>query len=626
MTYHNYMRLLILIHSLIKKSQMKKNLYFFVLVLLASNNLYAQPDEMFRGNPSHNKNYAAFNDKIFNTVTWKFKTGGAVRSSAIVVNDLVYFGSSDGYLYAVNKKDGTLKWKFNCKSSVTSSPAYSIGVVFILSEQQNLFALQSSTGKLLWEKNIGEDKPYDWAFDYYFSSPVINGDTLLIASADGKLLSLNKKDGAEFWRFTAKHFLRATPALLNGWIYIGDTNGDMYAVDSRTGKQKWMFSTFGSSLNNDTIGFDRKAIISSAVVEGDNIVFGSRDGFLYCVNSLDGKLKWKFDHHVSWVISSPSIINGHVITGTSDGHFVQSVEINTGKEAWRTYGTAPLWSSPLVVGDHVYIGGNDGVLYCLDVATGKKIAHPFCVNTKIFSSPVIENAQMYFGADDGAMYCLKAEKLNTKEFNHYVYWDQNIGSLIFKNGVGTLIKDFLSRKGYAIVDQNKLLSLVEENKNSGSGNVIALVSSKLPGAFLKTDSVNILHEFLQSGGIVVDLGNNPLTYNLDDSLNFSGFNFKRCASIINIPYAENDLRSYAGIFTATATEEGKAMGIKDQWTATSPVDKKDVDVVLGVDERGRASAWIKKIGNGYFMQLWIDQTFPEDYNFVDEVISNLERK
>jgi len=606
---------------------MKKILYLLIIVLFANTSIiYAQADEMFRGNPSHNKNYAGFNDKIFNTVAWKFKTGGAVRSSAIVINDLVYFGSSDGYLYALNTNDGSLKWKFNCESSVTSSPAYSNGVIYILSEQQNLFALQSSTGKLIWKKNIGEDKPYDWAFDYYFSSPVIKGDTLLIASADGKLLSLNKKDGKEFWQLTAKHFLRATPALLNGWIYIGDTNGDMYAIDSRTGKQKWIFNTFGSMLNNDTIGFDRKAIISSAVVEGDAVIFGSRDGFLYCVNRFDGQLKWKFDHHVSWVISSPSVINGHIITGTSDGHFVQSVDTNTGKETWRTYGTAPLWSSPLVVGNHVYIGGNEGVLYCMDVATGKKIAHPFCVNAKIFSTAAVDDAQMYVGADDGVLYCLKPEALNTKEFNRYVYWDQNIGSMIFKNGVGTLLKDFLSRKGYMIIDHDKLLSLVDENKNSGNGNVIVLVSSKLPTAFLKTDSINIFHDFLQSGGIVVDLGNNPLTYNLDDSLNFTGFDFKRCASIINIHYAENDLRSYAGIFTATATPEGRAMGIKDQWTATSPVDKKDVDVVLGLDERGRPSAWIKKTGNGYFMQLWVDQTFPEDYNFVDEVIKHLERK
>lgn len=116
--------------------------------------------------------------------------------------------------------------------------------------------------------------------------------------------------------------------------------------------------------------------------------------------------------------------------------------------------------------------------------------------------------------------------------------------------------------------------LAEENKNSGNGNIIVFVSSKLPAAFLKTDSINILHNFLQSGGIVVDLGNNLLTYNLDDSLNFTGFDFERCVSIINVHYAENDLRSYAGIFTATATPEGKAMGIKDQWTSTSLLIKK----------------------------------------------------
>src|SRR4051794_35424260 len=187
---------------------MKKIFQTLQLLIIASlttgNIIHAQSDEMFRGDAAHNKDYTGFDDKIFNRVDWKFKTGGAVRSSAIVINDIVCFGSSDGYLYALNKEDGSVKWKYNCLSSVTSSPAYSGGVIYILNEQQNLFAIQSSSGKLVWKKSIGEDKPYDWAFDYYFSSPVINGDTLLIASADGSLLSLNKKDGNEFWRFAAK--------------------------------------------------------------------------------------------------------------------------------------------------------------------------------------------------------------------------------------------------------------------------------------------------------------------------------------------------------------------------------------------------------------------------------------
>src|SRR6266567_1122992 len=85
--------------------------------------------------------------------------------------------------------------------------------------KKNLFAIESTTGKLAWKKNIGKDKPYDWGFDYYFSSPVINDDTLIIASADGKLLSLDKRNGKEFWQFQSKHFIRATPAPCR-WVDI----------------------------------------------------------------------------------------------------------------------------------------------------------------------------------------------------------------------------------------------------------------------------------------------------------------------------------------------------------------------------------------------------------------------
>lgn len=585
----------------------------------------AQEDKMFRGNPAHNMNYKGFDDSIYNKVLWSFKTDGAVRSTAIAVNNMICFGSSDGFLYALNNASGKLLWKYDCGSSVTSSPAYSKDIIYVLNEQQKLVALNAKDGKLIWKKSIGEDLPYDWGFDYYFSSPVINGDTLLIASADGKVLSLNKNDGKIFWQFNAKHFIRATPTLMNGYVYIGNTNGDMYALDSKTGKQKWIFQTFGSSLNNDTIGFDRKAILSSAVVQDNAIVFGSRDGFLYCVNGFDGNLKWKFDHKVSWVISSPSIVNGQVITGTSDGHFVQSVNIKTGEEKWRTYGAAPLWSSPLVVGNYVYIGGNEGVLHCININNGEQVSHPFCINAKIFSSAIVSHNKMYFGADDGVFYCLQQQTINKQTFKRYVYWDKANGSLFMKNGVDVLVKDFLSRKGFTVIDESKLASLIAENKDSGQGRMIVFVSSRLPATFLKTDSVNVFHSFLESGGIAVDLGNSPFIYDLDSNGNFKGFNFKRLASIVGINFSENDLRSYGGIFTATATVKGKSFGIKDHWTATCPVNKKDVDIVLGMDEKGRASAWIKNIGKGKFIQLWVDQTFPEDYNFIDDVLANAER-
>lgn len=48
-------------------------------------------------------------------VKWKFKTGRVVEawfSSPSVSGGVIYFGSDDGYLYALNAQTGELKWKF----------------------------------------------------------------------------------------------------------------------------------------------------------------------------------------------------------------------------------------------------------------------------------------------------------------------------------------------------------------------------------------------------------------------------------------------------------------------------------------------------------------------------------
>ena len=52
---------------------------------------------------------------------WTFKTGDAIKSSAVVWDETVYIGSNDGYIYAINT-NGTLKWKFNAGTSVEAPP------------------------------------------------------------------------------------------------------------------------------------------------------------------------------------------------------------------------------------------------------------------------------------------------------------------------------------------------------------------------------------------------------------------------------------------------------------------------------------------------------------------------
>jgi outer membrane protein assembly factor BamB len=59
---------------------------------------------------------------------------------------IVYIGSYDGTVYALNVNTGAKLWSFATGSSVISSPAVANGVVYVGSYDGNVYALNAKTG------------------------------------------------------------------------------------------------------------------------------------------------------------------------------------------------------------------------------------------------------------------------------------------------------------------------------------------------------------------------------------------------------------------------------------------------------------------------------------------------
>src|SRR5215471_3948967 len=100
------------------------------LALLLSIPAFGQDMSMFRGNSQHSGIYRAPGVPSFSRVKWKFSTGGRIVSSPAMGYGVVYFGSADHFLYAVDLEAGTQKWKFKTDSGVASSPALYDGAVY----------------------------------------------------------------------------------------------------------------------------------------------------------------------------------------------------------------------------------------------------------------------------------------------------------------------------------------------------------------------------------------------------------------------------------------------------------------------------------------------------------------
>ena len=102
-----------------------------------------------------------------------------------------------------------------------SSPAIADGVVYVGSEDGRLYALDAATGQEKWSlKTDGE----------VYSSPAVAGGMVYVGSGDGRLDALDAETGQEKWSFKTDGEVYSSPAVAGGVVYFVDTEGYLYAV------------------------------------------------------------------------------------------------------------------------------------------------------------------------------------------------------------------------------------------------------------------------------------------------------------------------------------------------------------------------------------------------------------
>jgi outer membrane protein assembly factor BamB len=235
----------------------------------------AEDPWMFRGNPAHSGVYEGAGLAQFGGVRWKFHTRGMVIGSAAVSEGKVYFGSTDGNLYAVYVATGALKWKFRTGGERRFAGKHLHGV-----------------------QPVSETMPDP--FDCYLSSPVVWKGAVYFGSGDGYIYSLNAASGALKWKFKTGDVVHASPAIADGTLFLGSWDSYFYALDAATGREKWRFKTGEDPDTHNQVGIQS----SAAVVDGI-VYFGCRDSHLYALDAATGQKKWAFSGEGSWVVSSP---------------------------------------------------------------------------------------------------------------------------------------------------------------------------------------------------------------------------------------------------------------------------------------------------------------------------------
>ena len=76
--------------------------------------------------------------------------------SPTVTNGVVYAGSNDDHIYALDAETGALLWGFETGGGIRSSPTVANDIVYVGSNDNHVYALDASTGDLLWSHDTAD--------------------------------------------------------------------------------------------------------------------------------------------------------------------------------------------------------------------------------------------------------------------------------------------------------------------------------------------------------------------------------------------------------------------------------------------------------------------------------------
>lgn len=265
-----------------------------------------------------------------------------IFSTPIVINNIIYVGSGDGFFYAYDVNNNKLVYKINLGSCIDCAACYANDSIYVPCCDGIMYRLDPKTGDILnsydvaqdksttlssiywWEGNVvadengniyaGNDNFYLYCFDKelnkkwatttglnIWSCPAINTDRIYFTSFDSYVYCLNKNTGHLVWKTILDNYLCSSVCIENGILYCGSFLGTLFALDCKKG-------TIIDRLFLDG------TIYASAAIYKNKIYIGTTNGYFYCINSNKGKMS------IDWQLHFNTPIRGSASIG-HDPHF-----------------------------------------------------------------------------------------------------------------------------------------------------------------------------------------------------------------------------------------------------------------------------------------------------------------
>jgi eukaryotic-like serine/threonine-protein kinase len=295
---------------------------------------------------------------------WKYKSSAPFFSSPVIYENVVYAGSLDSHFYAIDLFNGKKIWDYKTGGEIRSTALVNDNNIYFICGDGNLYCLNKS-GKLIWICRTEGEKKYDFA-DYHQSSPIEFNNTIFFGSGDGNVYAVNPVNGDLKWKYKTGNVVHSTPAVDSSGLYNGSFDGYIYSLNIIDGSLKWKFKTTGHKY------FPQGEVQGSPSINTNYVTIGARDYNVYTLDKETGILVWNKIFTNGWVLSNTFKDNELFIAG-ADERILACLNPATGEEKWSRKMEFLMFGRPAFSKTLLYIGTTIGKLHGVDLKTGEDI-------------------------------------------------------------------------------------------------------------------------------------------------------------------------------------------------------------------------------------------------------------
>ena len=313
-----------------------------------------------------------------------------------VAGQSVYAASAEGQLMALTAGTGKQLWRTDAAKQLSGGVGAGANLVLVGTQKGQLLAFDNG-GKALWAVPLGAE---------ILAPAAVDGATVVVRTADGRLLGINSTDGARKWTYQ-----RGTPALAlrsaapvaiaRGAVFAGFAGGVVTALDLETGRVGWESVV---AAPRGATELERIADVSSApVVDGTQVCAAAYQGRVACFDVSSGKSLWSRDTSSSAGIA----VDDKYVYVAEESGALSALDKKTGASVWKQDKlTNRRLGAPVIRGAVVLVGDGFGFIHALSKEDGAFTARLATDGSALTARPQVADNAVIFQTRDGGLYAV----------------------------------------------------------------------------------------------------------------------------------------------------------------------------------------------------------------------------